>query len=106
MEGEASKTQSLAESPMMATPGMKTIKNRNSYRILPLSTNATIAKLSLLCVGVRLPQPKFRKNTYQFWILKPQPRGTPTSLYPRRSLERGQGTVTPRQPVEIRNKHL
>jgi hypothetical protein len=106
MEGEANKTQSLEGSPMMATPGMKTIKNHNSYRILPLSTNATIAKLSLLCEGVRLPQPKYRKNTYQYWNLKPQPRGTPTSLYLPRSQERGRGTVTRRQQVEIRNKHL
>lgn len=106
MEGEASKTQSLVGSPMMATPGMKTIKNHNLYRIHQLSTNATIAKLSLLCEGVRLPQPKYRKNTYQYLILKPQPREIPTSLYLPRSQERGRGTVTQRQQVETRNKHL
>ena len=58
MEVDSSQTQSLAGSLMMATPGMKTIKNHNSYRILRLSTNAITGKLFLLCEGASLPQLK------------------------------------------------
>ena len=107
----SNKSKSRAESPSIATPGMKIIKSHNSFRTLhPLCTNAIIGMLSLLCEGaVRLPQLKANMSSiYQSWNLGlQQPRGTPTSLYLARSQERRhRGTATRRQQAEIRNKHL
>ena len=107
MEGESNMTQSLAGSPTIPTHGMKTIRNHNSYRTLPLSTNGTIAKPSQLCERAgRLPPPKQTKNTYQYWSRKPHPRATPTSPHLLRTHESGREMITRRQQVEIRDRRI